>query len=141
MTLDDLPAVFADDDDVPPLAFGLTDLPSSQSRAALTLDLVHGGHLYVAGSARSGRSTVLRTLAGALASSCSPSDVHLYAIDCGDCQPIQAPVRVPQKRALRATEEAVVLRHCQSSLRSVAGLGRTRKPAALRVSTPAQCRL
>ena len=83
VTLDDLPAVFADDDDVPPLAFGLTDLPSSQSRAALTLDLVHGGHLYVAGSARSGRSTVLRTLAGALASSCSPSDVHLYAIDCG----------------------------------------------------------
>ncbi|MGI5233150.1 FtsK/SpoIIIE domain-containing protein [Actinoallomurus sp. CA-142502] len=83
VTLDDLPAVFADSDDVPPLAFGLTDLPSSQSRSALTLDLVHGGHLYVAGSARSGRSTVLRTLAGSLASTCSPSDVHLYAIDCG----------------------------------------------------------
>ena len=64
VTLDDLPAVFADEDDVAPLAFGLTDLPSSQSRSALTLDLVHGGHLYVAGSARSGRSTVLRTLGG-----------------------------------------------------------------------------
>ncbi|MDN3357076.1 FtsK/SpoIIIE domain-containing protein [Actinomadura sp. DC4] len=83
VTLDDLPAVFADEDDVAPLAFGLTDLPSAQSRSALTLDLVHGGHLYVAGSSRSGRSTVLRTLAGALASSCSPADVHLYAIDCG----------------------------------------------------------
>ena len=84
VTLDDLPAVFADSsDDVPPLAFGRTDLPSSQSRAALTLDLVHGGHLYVAGSARSGRSTVLRTLAGSLASTCAPWDVHLYAIDCG----------------------------------------------------------
>ncbi|HZE29801.1 MAG TPA: FtsK/SpoIIIE domain-containing protein, partial [Actinoallomurus sp.] len=83
VTLDDLPAVFADEDDVAPLAFGLTDLPASQSRSALSLDLVHGGHLYVAGSARSGRSTVLRTLAGALASSCAPSDVHLYAIDCG----------------------------------------------------------
>jgi len=83
VTLDDLPAVFADEDDVPPLAFGLTDLPSAQSRSALTLDLVRGGHLYVAGSGRSGRSTVLRTLAGSLASSCSPSDVHLYAIDCG----------------------------------------------------------
>jgi S-DNA-T family DNA segregation ATPase FtsK/SpoIIIE len=83
VTLDDLPAVFADEDDVAPLAFGLTDLPASQSRSALSLDLVHGGHLYVAGSARSGRSTVLRTLAGSLASSCSPSDVHLYAIDCG----------------------------------------------------------
>ena len=83
VTLDDLPAVFADDDDVAPLPFGLTDLPASQSRSALTLDLVRGGHLYVAGSARSGRSTVLRTVAGALASSCSPTDVHLYAIDCG----------------------------------------------------------
>jgi S-DNA-T family DNA segregation ATPase FtsK/SpoIIIE len=83
VTLHDLPAVFADEDDVPPLAFGLTDLPSAQSRSALTLDLVHGGHLYVAGSARSGRSTVLRTLAGSLASACAPSDVHLYAIDCG----------------------------------------------------------
>jgi S-DNA-T family DNA segregation ATPase FtsK/SpoIIIE len=83
VTLDDLPAVFADSDDVPPIPFGLTDLPSSQSRSALTLDLVNGGHLYVAGSARSGRSTVLRTLAGSLASTCSPSDVHLYAIDCG----------------------------------------------------------
>jgi S-DNA-T family DNA segregation ATPase FtsK/SpoIIIE len=83
VTLDDLPAVFADDDDVPPLAFGLSDLPAAQSRSALTFDLVHGGHLYVAGSARSGRSTALRTLAGALASSCSPSDAHLYAIDCG----------------------------------------------------------
>ncbi len=83
MTLDDLPAVFADEDDVAPLAFGLTDLPSAQSRTALTLDLVRGGHLYVAGSSRSGRSTVLRTLAGSLASSCAPSDVHLYAIDCG----------------------------------------------------------
>ncbi len=83
VTLHDLPAVFADDDDVPPVAFGLTDLPASQARSALTLDLLRGGHLYVAGSARSGRSTVLRTLAGSLASACTPSDVHLYAVDCG----------------------------------------------------------
>ncbi len=83
VTLDELPAVFADGDDVPPLAFGLTDVPAARSRGALTLDLVGGGHVYAAGSSRSGRSTVLRTLAGALASSCAPADVHLYAIDCG----------------------------------------------------------
>jgi DNA segregation ATPase FtsK/SpoIIIE, S-DNA-T family len=83
VTLEDLPAVFTDDDDVPPLAYGLTDLPSAQSRSVLALDLVRGGHLYVAGSARSGRSTVLRTLAGSLAATCGPADVHLYAIDCG----------------------------------------------------------
>jgi S-DNA-T family DNA segregation ATPase FtsK/SpoIIIE len=83
VTLEDLPAVFADEDDVAPLAFGLTDLPSAQSRAALCLYRVRGGPVYVAGAARSGRSTVLRTLAGSLASSCAPSDVHLYGIDCG----------------------------------------------------------
>ncbi|WP_308209059.1 FtsK/SpoIIIE domain-containing protein [Actinoallomurus purpureus] len=83
VTLEDLPAVFTDHDDVPPLAYGLTDLPSAQSRSVLALDLVHGGHVYVAGSPRSGRSTALRTLAGSLASTCAPADVHLYAIDCG----------------------------------------------------------
>jgi DNA segregation ATPase FtsK/SpoIIIE, S-DNA-T family len=67
----------------PPIEFGLTDLPAAQAREPLTLDLAHGGHVYVAGAARSGRSTVLRTLAGVLAAACSPYDVHLYAIDCG----------------------------------------------------------
>nr|WP_325050286.1 FtsK/SpoIIIE domain-containing protein [Actinomadura craniellae] len=69
--------------DVPPVEFGVTDLPESQSRAPLALDLVGGGHLYVAGSPGSGRSTTLRSLAGALAAACSPYDAHLYAIDCG----------------------------------------------------------
>ncbi|CNF09526.1 DNA translocase FtsK [Mycobacterium tuberculosis] len=69
--------------DVPPVRFGVTDLPAVQSREELTLDLTSGGHLYIAGSAQSGRSTALRTIAGSLASSCSPYDAHLYAIDCG----------------------------------------------------------
>lgn len=68
---------------VPPVEFGITDLPEIQSRRPLTLDLAAGGHLYLAGSAQSGRSTALRTLAGSLAAACSPYDVHLYAIDCG----------------------------------------------------------
>jgi S-DNA-T family DNA segregation ATPase FtsK/SpoIIIE len=69
--------------DLPPIEFGVTDVPESQSRGALALDLAAGGHVYIAGSARSGRSTALRSLAGAVAGSCSPYDVHLYAIDCG----------------------------------------------------------
>ncbi|GAA2451595.1 FtsK/SpoIIIE domain-containing protein [Actinomadura vinacea] len=68
---------------VPPIAFGITDLPAVQSREPLALDLANGGHLYLAGSAQSGRSTALRTIAGSLAGACSPYDVHLYAIDCG----------------------------------------------------------
>ncbi|MFG2089318.1 FtsK/SpoIIIE domain-containing protein [Spirillospora sp. NPDC048824] len=69
--------------DVPPIAFGVTDLPAVQSRERLTLDLASGGNLYLAGSAQSGRSTALRTIAGSLAGACSPYDAHLYAIDCG----------------------------------------------------------
>ncbi|MGC5013651.1 FtsK/SpoIIIE domain-containing protein [Streptosporangium sp. DT93] len=69
--------------EVPPLAFGVTDLPWAQDRRALALDLAHGGHLLVAGAPRSGRSTALRTLAGAIAGGASPDDVHLHAIDCG----------------------------------------------------------
>jgi S-DNA-T family DNA segregation ATPase FtsK/SpoIIIE len=69
--------------DLPPIAFGVTDLPAAQSREPLALDLARGGHVYIAGSPRSGRSTALRTLAGSLAASCSPYDAHVYAIDCG----------------------------------------------------------
>jgi S-DNA-T family DNA segregation ATPase FtsK/SpoIIIE len=69
--------------DLAPVPFGITDVPGAQAREPLTLDLAGGGHVYLAGSPRSGRSTALRTLAGSLASLYSPYDVHLYAIDCG----------------------------------------------------------
>ncbi|GAA3831288.1 FtsK/SpoIIIE domain-containing protein [Sphaerisporangium flaviroseum] len=70
-------------EEVPPLAFGLTDLPWAQDRRPLVLDPAHGGHLLIAGTARTGRSTALRTLAGSIALHASPEDVHLHAIDCG----------------------------------------------------------
>ncbi|MFF1275240.1 FtsK/SpoIIIE domain-containing protein [Streptomyces marokkonensis] len=69
--------------DVAPVPYGLIDLPAKQSRTPLSLDLVHGEHTMLLGGARSGRSTALRTLAGSLARSTSPHDVHLYGIDCG----------------------------------------------------------
>ncbi|MEV7012439.1 FtsK/SpoIIIE domain-containing protein [Streptosporangium sp. NPDC051022] len=69
--------------EVPPLAFGTTDLPWAQDRRPLALDLARGGHLLLAGAPRSGRSTALRTLAGAIAAGASPEDVHVHAIDCG----------------------------------------------------------
>ncbi|MEU7896868.1 FtsK/SpoIIIE domain-containing protein [Nonomuraea sp. NPDC049152] len=65
------------------LAFGLSDLPWAQERRPLTLDLERGGHLLIAGAARSGRSTALRTIAGAIAAARSPADVHVHAVDCG----------------------------------------------------------
>jgi S-DNA-T family DNA segregation ATPase FtsK/SpoIIIE len=67
-----------------PAPFGLADLPSTQSRRVESVDLTSFGHLFVAGAPRSGRSQVLRTLAGSLADTNSCADVHLYGIDCGN---------------------------------------------------------
>ncbi len=84
ITLADLPPVPAvGDGGVTPIPYGLTDVPARQSREPLALDLGHGGHLVIAGAARTGRSTALRTMAGAVAAHTSPADVHIYAIDCG----------------------------------------------------------
>ncbi len=81
--LPELPPPPVGADSVRPVRFGLTDLPAEQARAALALDLADGEHLMIAGGPRSGRSTALRTVAGALAQNCGPSDVHIYGIDCG----------------------------------------------------------
>ncbi|MDT0439289.1 MULTISPECIES: FtsK/SpoIIIE domain-containing protein [Streptomyces] len=88
VTLDDVAAHAAGPDagrgdDVAPIPYGLVDLPARQSRSPLALDLVHGEHTLLLGGARSGRSTVLRTLAGSLAGATSPHDVHVYGVDCG----------------------------------------------------------
>jgi S-DNA-T family DNA segregation ATPase FtsK/SpoIIIE len=86
VTLGELPAPAAASGsgaDIPPIPYGLTDLPHRQARAPLTLDFPSAGHTVVAGAARSGRSSLLRTLAGAVAAHVSPADVHIYGIDCG----------------------------------------------------------
>jgi DNA segregation ATPase FtsK/SpoIIIE, S-DNA-T family len=66
------------------LPYGLVDLPSEQRRDIAVHDLEHAGHLGVLGASRSGRSTVLRTLAAAIGMRLSPRDVHLYGVDCGN---------------------------------------------------------
>jgi S-DNA-T family DNA segregation ATPase FtsK/SpoIIIE len=87
LTLDDVPApddaLAATPGRVTPVPFGLCDVPESQSRRALVLDLDASTHLMVLGSPRSGRTTALRTLAGSLARTASPDDVHLYVVDPG----------------------------------------------------------
>ena len=63
---------------------GLSDVPSEQRRSPAVLDIAHMGHLAVLGAARSGRSTALRAIAGAIGRFVSPADVHMYGIDCGN---------------------------------------------------------
>jgi S-DNA-T family DNA segregation ATPase FtsK/SpoIIIE len=83
ITLGELPETRAGQPDIPPIPYGLTDLPLRQARAPLALDFLHAGHVAVAGAARTGRSSLLRTVAGSAASLVSPADLHIYGIDCG----------------------------------------------------------
>ena len=48
------------------------------------LDLESTGSVLVVGAVRSGRSTVLRTLAVSLVRDRSPDELQLYALDCGN---------------------------------------------------------
>src|SRR5207253_10654326 len=62
VTLGELPAAAPGsgpgrDADIPPIPYGLTDLPHRQARAPLTLDFPSAGHTVIAGAARSARSS------------------------------------------------------------------------------------
>ncbi|HEY3506126.1 MAG TPA: FtsK/SpoIIIE domain-containing protein [Actinocatenispora sp.] len=61
---------------------GLADHPERQARGTYVLDLAAVAPVVVAGMARSGRSTALRTIAASLAAA-SPADLHLYVLDAG----------------------------------------------------------
>jgi len=83
VTLDDLERLQAPSA-LPAFPIGLLDLPSEQAQRPLTVDFDRTGHLVVVGGVRSGRSTVLRILAGAVARRASVADVHLYGLDFGN---------------------------------------------------------
>ncbi|WP_405400194.1 FtsK/SpoIIIE domain-containing protein [Streptomyces microflavus] len=84
LVLDDLPAPASGPYDLPPVPYGLVDLPAEQAQLPLSLDLSAFGHLHLVGSPRAGRSQTLRSIAGALARAHSCADLHLYGIDCGN---------------------------------------------------------
>ena len=63
-----------------PLA--LADLPSEQDQRTASIDLDAGGSVLVVGAPRSGRSSVLRTLAVAAAARLDAGRLHLQVIDC-----------------------------------------------------------
>ncbi|MEU6070403.1 FtsK/SpoIIIE domain-containing protein [Streptomyces sp. NPDC047082] len=69
---------------LPPAPYGVEDLPADQARRPVVVDFSAFGHLMIGGAPRSGRSQVLRTIAGSIARTHSCADVHLYGIDCGN---------------------------------------------------------
>ena len=97
--------------ELPFAPYGVDDLPSEQRRRAAGVDFAGFGHLIVAGAPRSGRSQLLRTLAGSIARTNSVRDVHLYGIDCGNGA-LNALTRLPHCGAVVSrtqTERAVRL--------------------------------
>jgi len=65
------------------LAFGREDQPEQRAQPVAAWSLTHGTNLLAAGQPRSGRSTLLRTLAASAARSYRPDQVELYVMDCG----------------------------------------------------------
>lgn len=68
---------------------GLVDDPLGQRQDAFEWEVTTGGHLGIAGGPRSGRTTVLRTLAGGLVARYGPDEVHLYAVHTGGLSALQ----------------------------------------------------
>jgi S-DNA-T family DNA segregation ATPase FtsK/SpoIIIE len=82
LTLADLPVIGNPlSADLPPVAIGLEDVPSTQTQRPMLLDLQTFTHLSVIGTARSGRTQTLRTIAGALADRFTSAQLHMYGID------------------------------------------------------------
>ncbi len=79
-----LPVSSLEVEDALALPFGLRDLPEHQAQRPATFDPARDGHLLVIGAPKTGRSQLLRTLAGAAGRRCSVRDVHLYGLDCGN---------------------------------------------------------
>jgi S-DNA-T family DNA segregation ATPase FtsK/SpoIIIE len=84
LTLDDVPEPVPTSGRLAPVPYGLDDLPADQQQRAACLDLSTFGHLFAVGGPRTGRSQILRTIAGSIARTHSAADVHLYGIDCGN---------------------------------------------------------
>ncbi|MGW0431518.1 FtsK/SpoIIIE domain-containing protein [Micromonospora sp. NPDC003197] len=82
--VDELAAAAAEPGALAPVPYGVEDLPAQQSQRTAAVRLEQFGHLIAAGAPRTGRSQLLRTLAGSLARTHSSADVHLYGLDCGN---------------------------------------------------------
>lgn len=82
VTLAELDALQLRGDHPTAVAIGLCDRPALQARQPLWFEPAGGRHWLVAGAPGSGKSTVLRTVAGALSRGRPIRDTHLYGLDC-----------------------------------------------------------
>ncbi|WP_407564758.1 FtsK/SpoIIIE domain-containing protein [Streptomyces sp. 184] len=90
--------------DLLPVPIGLADVPEDRFQSFAVLDLADTLPLLVSGGPRSGRSQLLRTVAGSVARQHSLADVHLYGIDCGNGG-LQALAELPHSGAVVSRNE------------------------------------
>jgi S-DNA-T family DNA segregation ATPase FtsK/SpoIIIE len=69
----------SDDDGRP--CIGLLDLPAEQQQQPWTVDLENSACVGIFGAPRSGKTTVLRTIAAAVATAAGPHEVQLHLLD------------------------------------------------------------
>jgi S-DNA-T family DNA segregation ATPase FtsK/SpoIIIE len=84
LLLADLSVPEAASGELPPVPYAVDDLPSLQEQQAAVIELSSFGHMLAAGAPHTGRSQLLRTIAGSIGSRVSSADVHIYGIDCGN---------------------------------------------------------
>ncbi|ARQ70533.1 FtsK/SpoIIIE domain-containing protein [Streptomyces marincola] len=101
---------------LPAAPFGVEDLPEQQARRSVAIDFKTFSHMIVGGAARSGRSQLLRTIAGSLGWIHSAADVHLYGIDCGNGA-LNALVKLPNCGAVVSRNQTERVRRLIRRLR------------------------
>ena len=100
------------------VAVGHVDLPFEQRREPLLIDLAGaGGHVGVVGRPRSGKSTLLRTLLGALALRHTPAEVQFYCLDFSGA--LQAMAGLPHIGGMAGRQDPDVVRRLIAEVATV----------------------
>ncbi|MCU1535737.1 MAG: domain containing protein [Humibacillus sp.] len=112
--VDALPPVPSSRDAAAP--FGLTDRPADQRQETATWDPLTDGHVGVIGGARSGRTTLARTLVTGLAARWSPADLHVHILE-GHRGALADLAQLPHVGSVVSTVEPSLLHRVVSRLR------------------------
>jgi S-DNA-T family DNA segregation ATPase FtsK/SpoIIIE len=101
----------------PGVVIGMVDHAAARRQEPLRIDLFTSGHLAAVGSGRSGRSSLLLTLAAALAAGHDPTALHLYVLDLGGS--LEHLGQLPHTAALASGHDAESVRHVLEELAAI----------------------
>jgi S-DNA-T family DNA segregation ATPase FtsK/SpoIIIE len=122
--------------EIPDPVLGICDIPQRQEQPLLELPLEEGGgHFLIFGSAASGKTTLLKTLAVSIARMYSPAQAQIYILDFGGQSHLRVLERFPHVGSVITrfeTERAErLLRFAQTELKRRNDLFRRRNVGAI----------